>query len=62
MAWAYVFNASVHVVSVYNVGTRDEPIAAAHIELRYRLAGLNTVERTESFHVRGDGQYAHLNN
>ncbi|CAF1007435.1 unnamed protein product [Adineta ricciae] len=62
VAWAYVFNASVHVVSVYNVGTRDEPIAAAHIELRYRLAGLNTVERTESFHVRGDGQYAHLNN
>ncbi|CAF1235555.1 unnamed protein product [Adineta ricciae] len=62
VAWAYVFNASVHVVSVYNVGTRDEPIAAAHIELCYRLAGLNTVERTESFHVRGDGQYAHLNN
>jgi hypothetical protein len=43
------------------VGTRNDPIAAAHVELRYRLAGLNTVERTESFHVRGDGEYKHLN-
>ncbi|UJR34952.1 hypothetical protein I4U23_027730 [Adineta vaga] len=62
VAWAYVFNASVKIESIHNVGTRDEPIAAAHVELHYRLAGLNTVERTESFHVRGDGKYVHLTN
>ncbi|CAF0883379.1 unnamed protein product [Rotaria sp. Silwood1] len=61
VAWGFVFNASVQIASVHNVGTRDEPIAAVHVELHYRLAGLNVVERTESFHVRGDGQYVHLN-
>ncbi|CAF2943327.1 unnamed protein product [Rotaria sp. Silwood2] len=61
VAWGFIFNASVQIASVHNVGTRDEPIAAAHVELHYRLVGLNVVERTESFHVRGDGQYAHLN-
>ena len=61
VAWGFVFNASVQITSVHNVGTRDEPIAAAYVELHYRLAGLNIVERTESFHVKGDGQYKHLN-
>lgn len=61
VAWGFVFNANVQVTSVHNVGTRDEPIAAAHVELSYRLKGLNMVERTESFYVRGDGPYVHLN-
>ncbi|CAF0827339.1 unnamed protein product [Rotaria sordida] len=61
VSWGFVFNASVQIASVHNVGTRDQPIAAAYVELHYRLAGLNIVERTESFHVRGDGKYVHLN-
>ncbi|CAF1393209.1 unnamed protein product [Adineta steineri] len=62
VSWGFVFNASVQIASVQNVGTREDPIAAAHVELHYRIAGLNVAERTESFHVRGDGQYVHLNN
>lgn len=61
VAWGFVFNASVQIASVHNVGTRDNPIAAAHVELHYRLQGLNVVERTESFHVKGDGKYTYLN-
>lgn len=61
VAWGFVFNASVQIASIHNVGKREDPIAAIHVELHYRLAGLNTIERTESFHVRGDGQYSHLN-
>jgi hypothetical protein len=61
VAWGFVFNANVQIASVHNIGTNDNPIAAAHVELNYRLAGLNIVERTESFHVTGDGQYVHLN-
>jgi hypothetical protein len=61
VAWGFVFNASVQIASVHNLGTRDDPIAAAHVELHYRLTGLNVVERTESFHVTGDGQYTHVN-
>jgi hypothetical protein len=61
VAWGFVFNAGVQIVSANNVGTRDDPIIAALVQLKYRLAGLNTIERTESFYVRGDGQYMHSN-
>ena len=61
VAWGFKFSANIQIASIHNVGTRDDPIAAAHVELHYRLEGLNTVERTESFHVTGDGQYTHLN-
>ncbi|CAF3433041.1 unnamed protein product [Rotaria socialis] len=61
VAWGFTFNASIQIASVHNVGTRDDPIAAVNLELHYRLEGLNVVERTESFHVRGDGQYTHIN-
>jgi len=61
VAWGFVFNANVQTASVHNIGTRDNPIAAAHVELHYRLAGLNIVARTETFHVTGDGKHVHLN-
>ena len=61
VAWGFVFNANVKVTSVQNIGTREDPIAAAYIELHYRLSGLNVVERTETFHVAGNGRYVYLN-
>lgn len=61
VAWGFVFNASVQISSVHNIGTIDQPIAAADIDIHYRLTGLNTVERTESFHVTGKGDYQHTN-
>lgn len=61
VAWAFVFNASVQINSVYNTGTHEDPIGAAQIEVHYRLKGLNTVESTESFFVTGDGQFTHSN-
>lgn len=61
VAWGFVFNASVQIGSVYNTGTVEDPIAVLPIDLHYRLVGLNTIERTESFHVTGDGKYFRLN-
>jgi hypothetical protein len=61
VAWAFKFNASIQIGSIHNVGTAEDPIAAVHVELYYRLVGLNTIERTESFHVRGDGRFVYLN-
>jgi hypothetical protein len=60
VAWAFTFNASVHIGFAHNVGTRDQPIAAAHVELHYQLVGLNKVNRIETFHVRGDGKCEHF--
>ena len=56
VAWFYVFNANVEIVSVRNVGTKDNPIAAAQVELTYRLKGLNFAERRASFDIKGDGR------
>jgi hypothetical protein len=61
VAWGFVFSANVQIASVNNFGTREDPIAGASVELHYRLAGLNIVERTETFHVTGDGEYFHSN-
>ncbi|CAF3591772.1 unnamed protein product [Rotaria sp. Silwood1] len=56
VAWCYVFNANVEITSIRNVGTSDNPIAAAHIELKYQLKALSRVEGTTSFDVKGDGR------
>ncbi|CAF1431267.1 unnamed protein product [Rotaria magnacalcarata] len=56
VAWCYVFNANVEITSVRNVGTSDNPIAAAHVELKYQLKALSRVEGTVSFDVKGDGR------
>ncbi|CAF2634530.1 unnamed protein product [Rotaria sp. Silwood2] len=56
VAWCYVFNAKVEITSVRNVGTSDNPVAAAHVELKYQLKGLSRVEGTTSFDVKGDGR------
>ena len=61
VAWAFAFDASVKISSVYNTGSHADPLAGAQIDLHYRLKGLNTVERTESFFVTADGHYTHSN-
>jgi hypothetical protein len=60
VGWGFKFNADVQVSSVRNVGTHDRPVAAVTIDQHYRLIGLNTVQRTDSFEVRGDGQWNRL--
>ena len=61
VSWAFAFNASVQITSVYNIGSIDDPVAAIELMLHYRLSGLNAVERTESFQVTGDGTHSHIN-
>ncbi|CAF3447620.1 unnamed protein product [Rotaria sp. Silwood2] len=56
VAWCYVFNANVEITSVRNVGTSDNPVAAAHVELKYQLKALSRAEGTTSFDVKGDGR------
>ncbi|CAF4166023.1 unnamed protein product, partial [Rotaria sordida] len=56
IAWCYVFNANVEITSIRNVGTSDDPVAAAHVELKYQLKALSRVEGTTSFDIKGDGR------
>jgi hypothetical protein len=61
VSWGYKFNADVQISSVRNVGSQDRPIAAVLIDQHYQLIGLNTVEGTDSFELRGDGGFRGLN-
>jgi hypothetical protein len=55
--WGWNFQASVSVPSIVNTGSSASPVAGASVELSYKLKALNSVERTESFFVKGDGYF-----
>ena len=61
VAWGFKLDAQVQVPSITNAGTTAAPIAAAQVELSYKITGLNSITKTESFYVRGDGQFKWLN-
>ncbi|CAF0921099.1 unnamed protein product [Didymodactylos carnosus] len=61
VAYGFKLDASINIPSINNVGTLEEPIAAAYVELKYRLTGMNSIEKTESFFVKGNGQFKYLN-
>lgn len=49
-------DAEVEVPQVVNVGKRKSPVAGMQVSVRWKVRGLNHVERTASFFVYGDGR------
>ncbi len=46
----------MEVPQVVNVGKRKAPVAGMQVSVRWKVRGLNHVERTASFFVYGDGR------
>jgi hypothetical protein len=62
VAWGYTFTAQAKVPSVTNAGTVVDPIAAMEIQMQWTVSTMvKSIEQTQSYFVRGDGQFQELN-
>lgn len=61
-AWGFNFDATSALVNVANVGSAENPIASAIIEIAYKATGLlNESRNAQSFYVDGVGNIKSLN-
>ncbi|MCS6838547.1 MAG: hypothetical protein NZ480_06835 [Bdellovibrionaceae bacterium] len=59
--WGFHLNVEVHVPTVFNQGTADDPIGAMLLQVNYRVSSLlNVVDQGQAFHVNGLGQFKRL--
>jgi len=62
VSWGFKLDAEVKVANVTNAGTRANPVAGIQLDVNWVVSTpLQRSESTESFYVRGDGLYRHLN-
>ncbi|MGZ3698587.1 MAG: hypothetical protein ACXWPM_06645 [Bdellovibrionota bacterium] len=62
VAWGYTFNASTAVPTVVNAGTKVDPVAQMQVQIKWSVdTVLNHAETTQAYSVRGDGEFADLN-
>ena len=56
-AWGFNFDASSELTGLANVGTKENPVASAIIEVSYKVRGLvNEMRNSQSFYVTGNGE------
>ncbi len=56
LAWGYNFDASFKLVSIINMGTADDPIAGATIQMSYAVSTImSRKEMTKTFFITADG-------
>lgn len=62
-AWGFNFDATSELINVANVGTNENPVASAIIQISYKAKGLiNEARNSQSFYVDGNGTMQPLNN
>lgn len=62
-AWGFNFNAVSELTGIANVGSLENPVASAIIEISYTAKGLiNEMRNAQSFYVDGNGEMRILNN
>ena len=62
-AWGFDFDAKSELINVANVGSIDNPVASAIIQISYAAKGkLNESRNAQSFYVDGNGTLQILNN
>lgn len=61
-AWGFDFDAASELINVANVGTDENPVASAIIQVSYKAKGkLNEARNAQSFYVDGNGEMQVLN-
>lgn len=62
-AWGFNFNATSELIGIANVGSKEDPIASAIIQISYTAKGLiNEMRNSQSFYVDGQGEMKLLKN
>ncbi len=62
VAWGYKFNAQGSTAAVYNMGTKQDPIGALTLNMKYSIDTImNHIEQSQVFNVSGNGAFKRLN-
>ncbi|MEZ0391855.1 MAG: hypothetical protein ACAH59_06550 [Pseudobdellovibrionaceae bacterium] len=64
VAWGFRFNATVTAPTVYNLGTRENPVGGMTLNLNYQIQpilGIAHIEVTEAFRLNGRGELVKMN-
>lgn len=57
VAWGYKFNANVQISQVYNMGSKEDPLAGMQLFLKWNTGTvLKSINKSEAFFIQGDGQ------
>jgi len=61
VSWGFSLNAQASVPSVFNMGTRAEPVAGMQMAMIYRVESpIKTIEQSQSYFVSGKGEFKSL--
>lgn len=61
VSWGYKLNAQGSVPAVFNLGTKENPLAGMQLVMSYRLESpLKTIEQSQAFFLNGHGQLKQL--
>jgi hypothetical protein len=61
VSWGFKFNANVEVPSIFNMGTKEDPVAGMQLLLKWNIdTVMNHVEQAETFYFGGDNTMKHL--
>ncbi len=61
VSWGFTFNAHAEVPSVFNTGTKEQPIAGMQLLMKWSVdTVMSHIERAETFYVGGDNTMKHL--
>lgn len=64
VAFGFDFDVNVTIPSVFNMGTKANPVAGMQMDINWVIRGkipVNTVQRTESYYVTGKNEIKSLN-
>ncbi len=61
VAWGFQMNANVTIPTVFNMGTREAPVAGMQMNMQYRIeTPFKTVEQGQAYVIDGRGQFKAL--
>jgi hypothetical protein len=61
--WTFKFSSSVAISGIMNAGTKENPLAAMQVDVRYQVdSTVSYIESSGSFYIRGDGLFENMSN
>lgn len=61
VSWGFSLNAQVSVPTVFNMGTRQAPVAGMQMDMQYRIeTPFKVTEQGQAYFVSGNGQFQQL--
>lgn len=61
VAWGFTFNASSSAPAVYNMGTKEAPVAGMNLQMNYSIdTVLKSVKASQAYFISGAGEFKSL--